>query len=134
MVIKSKNGHENFHAQEMTFFMENGLKNDDFSSETWRETVEDLVWQFAVHGHDDKHKWLWTGGLSALEGAFAVLGWDDPHTVEEGGCQYPGCQAWDTCGAPTPEGYKRLCSDHYRQLLPPILTSPDLVHDPPVSR
>jgi hypothetical protein len=77
------------------------------------EALEDMVWQFAYRSHDSKRKWLTTGGLSALESAFDVLGWDDPHYVEEGGCDHPECKAWDTCGTPTQDGYKRLCSEHY---------------------
>ena len=84
--------------------------------ERLREIVEDLLYQFACHGHDGGGKYLLTGGLSALEAAFYVLGWGDPHYIIEGGCQHPGCKAWDTCGTPTPDGYRRLCGEHYRQL------------------
>lgn len=80
----------------------------------WRDIVEDLVWQFAYRSNDTSRKWLTTGGLSALEGAFEALGWDDPHYVTEDGCEHPGCAAWATCGAPTPDGYRRLCNEHYR--------------------
>lgn len=82
----------------------------------WREVVEDLCFQFGCCGHDANGKWLHTGGLSALEAGFEALGWEDPHYVMEGGCEHPGCKAWDTCGTPTPDGYKRLCGDHYRAL------------------
>jgi hypothetical protein len=80
----------------------------------WREVVEDLVFQYGHCYHNGRGKFITTGGLSTLEGAFAALGWDDPHYVKEGGCEHPKCKAWDTCGTPTPDGYKRLCSDHYR--------------------
>src|SRR4051812_19687259 len=82
--------------------------------ENWRAVVEDLVGQFAFKSNDDKRHWLHTGGLSALEDAFAALGWEDPHYVEEGGCEHPGCARWATCGTPTPDGYRRLCGEHYR--------------------
>ena len=82
----------------------------------WRELVEDLVFQFGHHSHNGRGKYLTTGGLSALEGAFDALGWDDPHYVKDGGCEHSGCKAWDTCGTPTPDGYKRLCGEHYRAL------------------
>jgi hypothetical protein len=52
-----------------------------------REVVKDLVWQFACRGNDHSGKWLSTGSLSALEGAFKALGWDDPYYVEGGGCE-----------------------------------------------
>jgi hypothetical protein len=84
------------------------------SIEEWKETTLDLVEQFTFRSHDHRRKWMTTGGLSALEGAFAMLGWDDPHYVKEGGCEHPGCKAWDTCGTPTDAGYKRLCGEHYR--------------------
>lgn len=47
------------------------------------ETIEDLVYQFAYRGTKDGVPVLITGGLSALEGAFAVLGWDDPHPIAD---------------------------------------------------
>ena len=66
----------------------------------FRGVVKDLVWQFAYRGNDHSGKWLSTGGLSALEGAFKALGWNDPYYVEGGGCEHPGCKAWATCGTP----------------------------------
>ena len=88
----------------------------------FRGVVKDLVWQFAYRGNDHSGKWLSTGGLSALEGAFKALGWNDPYLgwndpyyVEGGGCEHPGCKAWATCGTPTPSGYKRLCREHFRR-------------------
>lgn len=67
-------------------------------TDKFHEALEDMTWQFAYRSHDAKRKWLTTGGLSALESAFAALGWDDPHYVEECGCEHPGCTAWATCG------------------------------------
>lgn len=55
-----------------------------------RETVEDLVLQFAYPTTKNGVPVLTTGGLSALEGAFAVLGWDDPHVLEKPHEQYGG--------------------------------------------
>lgn len=83
-----------------------------------REALEDMVWQHAIRAHSDKdkRKWLSTGGLSSLESAFIQLSWDDPHYVEEAGCEHPGCYAWDTCGTPTRDGYKRLCHKHYAEV------------------
>jgi hypothetical protein len=80
-----------------------------------RDTVEDLVWQFAIRSNDQTRKWLTAGGLSALEAGFAALGWDDPHYVDECGCQHPGCVAWASCGTPTPDGYKQFCGLHYTE-------------------
>ena len=81
-----------------------------------REMVEDLVRQFAHQTVKDGVPHYSTGGLSALEGAFQVLGWSDPQPAPEGGCEAEGCTQWATCGTPTPEGYKRLYYAHYRVL------------------
>ena len=77
--------------------------------ETYRDALEDMCQQFAYPGIGPS---LITGGLSALEDAFAVLGWDDPHPVPERGCDEPGCTRIATCGTPTPEGYRTSCSEH----------------------
>lgn len=77
-----------------------------------RETVEDLVTQFAHQVVSAGVPAYSTGGLSALEGAFAVLGWSDPHPAPEMACEHPSCNQWATCGIPTNDGYKRLCFAH----------------------
>lgn len=77
------------------------------------DCIEGLLWQFGIRGMEDGKRMLWAGGLSALEDAFEVLGWDDPHFVEDQGCEHPGCVKWATCGTPTPDGYKRLCGEHF---------------------
>jgi hypothetical protein len=48
-----------------------------------RKALKDMVWQFAYRSNDDKRKWLCTDGLSALEHAFAALGWGDPYYIEQ---------------------------------------------------
>ena len=72
-----------------------------------------MVEQFGyyVSGH------LMTGGLSALEDAFDVLGWTDPHPAPELACQYVdadgnACGERRTCGSPTPSGYLWTCGEH----------------------
>src|SRR5690606_29655659 len=80
-----------------------------------REALEDMVWQFAHRVVVQGRPALTTGGLSALEHAFDVLGWDDPHFApecDEQRCQEPGCPAWSSCGVNTADGYKRLCHEH----------------------
>jgi len=57
-----------------------------------------------------------TGGLSALEEAFDVLGWDDPHPEPEARCDEPGCMAQATCGISTRDSYRRVCGDHFRAI------------------
>jgi hypothetical protein len=56
-----------------------------------RETVEDLAWQFAHRTVRDGVPALTAGGLSALEGAFAALGWSDPFPCPDEACDHPGC-------------------------------------------
>lgn len=75
-----------------------------------REALEDMVRQFGYVG-DGK---IGTCGLSALEGAFAALGWDDPCPAPvELICDEPGCGAASSCGAPgTP--YRYTCYKHWR--------------------
>lgn len=48
-----------------------------------REALVGMVLQFAHRGQCDGYTVLGTGGLSALERAFAALGWDDPHGDEQ---------------------------------------------------
>lgn len=89
---------------------------DEFTAADFRETIKDLVIQFGYQTTRNGVPCVWTGGLSALEGAFTVLGWDDPHPLPEMGCEHPGCPEWATCGTPTPDGYKRLCGAHFREV------------------
>lgn len=77
------------------------------------ETIEDLVAQFAYHAENEDGPAYSTGGLSALEGAFAVLGWSDPHPCPERACEFPSCHKWATCGTPTTDSYKWCCSEHF---------------------
>lgn len=48
-----------------------------------RDALVDMVMQFSYDGEKDGQPVLHTGGLSALEGAFAVLGWPDPYALPE---------------------------------------------------
>ena len=47
----------------------------------YKEALEDMAWQFGYRGTKDGKEVIHTGGLSALETAFFVLGWDDPHII-----------------------------------------------------
>ena len=51
----------------------------DPQSVALHEVLEDMVWQFGYRGVKNKRPVIHTGGLSALEAAFEVLGWEDPH-------------------------------------------------------
>ena len=48
-------------------------------NERFRECLEGMAWQFGHVFEQDGERWLGTMGLSNLEDAFEVLGWDDPH-------------------------------------------------------
>lgn len=77
------------------------------------QVAQDLLEQFAYKITYKGRAAYTAGGLSALEAGFAALGWDDPRPAPECECQHPGCHEWATCGTPTKDGYKRLCSRHY---------------------
>ena len=79
--------------------------------------LADMVYQFGYDAVKDGQPAIGTGGLSALEGAFEVLGWDDPYVIPEPvWCDAPvepRCPNRTTSGTPTPEGYKRFCPEHF---------------------
>lgn len=83
-------------------------------AESLREALEGMMWQFA-YWSDDAGGFT-TGGLSALETAFELLGWEDPRPCPEGRCDESGCMKRSTCGIPTSAGYRRVCGDHYRAI------------------
>jgi hypothetical protein len=78
-----------------------------------RAALVDMCHQFAYDGDGPV---LHTGGLSALEDAFELVGWTDPQPIPDAACKHEGCNQRGTCGTPTPDGYKWLCGDHYRAL------------------
>ena len=79
-----------------------------------QDALEGMVLQFAYPS--DNPPRISTGGLSALEYAFKVLGWPDPKLTPEYCCQYGRCKRVATCGTPTKKGYKRVCGEHFRKL------------------
>lgn len=82
-----------------------------------RAALEAMCWQFAYRTVKDGKRCLSDGGLSALEEAFAVLEWDDPHDVgEAGACAAAGCPEWATTGLPYLDRYVWLCPRHYGDL------------------
>ena len=78
-----------------------------------KEFAEDVIRQFAYHGQVNGRCAYTAGGLSTLEWAFQICGWDDPHPCPERECEVKNCHEWATGGRPTPDGYKFLCSRHY---------------------
>jgi len=93
------------------------------------EALRDMVYQFAYTGNGKRGRaCIHTGGLSALEGAFAVLGMEDPTYTPQNECEVVKCYQTATCGT-TESGvsgdeksaYRRLCGEHYRQIPNPKL-------------
>jgi hypothetical protein len=81
---------------------------------TMKEAVTDLVSMFAYRLDDPPR--ISTGGLSVLEDAFEILGYDDPHPVPERQCQFEGCTKTATSGTPTKNGYMRVCLKHFEEI------------------
>lgn len=81
-----------------------------------REFAEDVVYQFGYYCQNGGRLHITHGGLSTLEWAFDILGWDNPHPVPEYECEIDGCHEHATCGTPTGDGYKRVCGKHFRSL------------------
>ena len=81
-----------------------------------KEFAEDVAYQFGYYFPIKDMLYISTGGLSTLEWAFRILGWNDPHPVPECECEVPGCHEHATCGTPTKDGYKRVCGKHFVEL------------------
>lgn len=88
---------------------------DAVPMEDMREFAEDVVYQFGYYGQYNGRLHIGHGGLSTLECAFDILGWDNPHPAPEFECEIEGCHEHATCGAPTSDGYKRMCGRHFRE-------------------
>ena len=99
------------------------LRRSDFFDEqaaalaALRAALEDMVRQFAYWSNSAGG--IYTGGLSALEEAFDVLGWDDPYPLPDRRCDEPGCMEDGTMGWPTRPGgtglnggYRTTCWGH----------------------
>lgn len=80
-----------------------------------KEFAEDVVYQFGYYGQYNGRLHIGHGGLSTLEWAFDILGWDNPHPAPEFECEIDGCHEHATCGAPTSDGYKRMCGKHFEE-------------------
>ena len=78
--------------------------------------AKDVAYQFGYYFPIKDMLYISTGGLSTLERAFDILGWNDPHPVPECECEFPGCHEHATCGTPTKDGYKRVCGKHFVEL------------------
>lgn len=97
--------------------------SDQSELDQLREAVADLLHQFSYPIVTKDGPAFSTGGLSALEMGFKVLGWTDPHQVPELKCDEPGCLDHAVSGVPTEAGYRRLCTDHFVKICRPPTTS-----------
>lgn len=86
--------------------------SDGADAERLGEFAEEVIRQFAYRVKTNGHCAFTAGGLSVLEEAFDIVGWDDPHLCPESECEEDGCHEWATGGMTTPDGYKWLCSRH----------------------
>ncbi|MBC8274801.1 MAG: hypothetical protein H8E40_07530 [Chloroflexi bacterium] len=84
----------------------------------YKDALQDMVWQFGFRGTKEGKPIIWTGGLSALEGAFEALGWEDLHYLPDAEgycCEIKGCVEPDTSGLRWGGLYLRLCHEHTKQ-------------------
>ena len=80
------------------------------------EFAEDVAYQFGYYCQNKGRLHITHGGLSTLEWAFDILGWENPHPVPECECEIDGCHEHATCGTPTKDGYKRVCGKHFMEI------------------
>lgn len=84
---------------------------------TYKEALEEMVWQFAFRSVRGDKSILWTGCNSVLEGAFKTLGWTDPKFIEDIDgtiCDVESCPGWVVAqgGMWKETGYWCLCDEH----------------------
>ena len=88
---------------------------DAVEAEDMKAFAKDVAYQFGYYCQNEGRLHITHGGLSTLEQAFDILGWENPHPVPECECEIDGCHEHATCGAPTNDGYKRMCGRHCRE-------------------
>ena len=111
-LVSIKAGRTNYAvAARLAAYEDTGLDPEEI-----KEFAEDVAYQFGYYFPIKDMLYISTGGLSTLERAFDILGWNDPHPVPECECEFPGCHEHATCGTPTKDGYKRLCGKHFAEL------------------
>ena len=98
-------------ANRLAAYEDSGLEPEEIKG-----FAEDVAYQFGYYFPIKDMLYISTGGLSTLERAFDILGWNDPHPVPECECEFPGCHEHATCGTPTKDGYKRVCGKHFVEL------------------
>ena len=114
-IISGRNNHEykisGDAAERLAAYEDTGLEPEEIKG-----FAEDVAYQFGYYFPIKDMLYISTGGLSTLERAFDILGWNDPHHVPECECEFPGCHEHATCGTPTKDGYKRVCGKHFAEL------------------
>ena len=98
-------------ANRLAAYEDTGLEPEEIKG-----FAEDVAYQFGYYFPIKDMLYISTGGLSTLERAFDILGWNEPHHVPECECEVPGCHEHATCGTPTKDGYKRVCGKHFAEL------------------
>ena len=102
-MMKERGGWKSGGIERLAAYEDTGLEPEDI-----KEFAEDVAYQFGYYFPIKDILYISTGGLSTLERAFDILGWNDPHHVPECECEVPGCHEHATCGTPTKDGYKRV--------------------------
>ena len=100
---------------EVRKFIEQAPTIDAVEVDDMREFAKDVAYQFGYYCQHKGRLHITHGGLSTLEHAFDILGWENPHPVPECECEIDGCHEHATCGAPTSDGYKRMCGRHFQE-------------------
>jgi hypothetical protein len=98
--------------------------------EQLKSALESMVWQFGYRTTINDHLAIVNGGLSALEEAFAALGWGNPHWVDDPTmeCDVEGCHQWRAPQIIWDGFYSCICDRHFaeyclKKLRPPMKQS-----------
>ena len=110
-MMKERGGWKSGGIDRLAAYEDSGLEPEEIKG-----FAEDVAYQFGYYFPIKDILYISTGGLSTLEWAFRILGWNDPHPVPECECEFPGCHKHATCGTPTKDGYKRVCGKHFAEL------------------
>ena len=110
-MMKERGGWKSGGIDRLAAYEDSGLEPEEIKG-----FAEDVAYQFGYYFPIKDILYISTGGLSTLERAFDILGWNDPHPVPECECEVPGCHERANCGTPTKDGYKRVCGKHFAEL------------------
>lgn len=72
-------------------YVENAPTVDAVLMDDMKEFAKDVVYQYGYYGQYNGRLHIGNGGLSTLEEAFDILGWDNPHPAPEFECEIDGC-------------------------------------------